>query len=344
MQFLRDTEVQGKSVLVRLDLDLPQNSDGLFDTTRMEDGFETLINLWQRKTKDVTVIAHRGHHPQNSPEFSLLPVTELLYHNLLEQPTMREFNENEVRSWLTVNENLRFDSREEENNLQFAQELAVGHDLFVNDAFATSHREHTSIVMIPKVLPTVFGFQFEQEIHTLRRVLEKPDHPFVFVLGGAKLETKLPLLEKMAAIADVILVGGKLAVEAHQSQLTYSETLQQKMKIADITEDTFDISETSAARFGEIIQQAKTIVWNGPMGKFEDGTHAAGTLVVGTAVSLATQSGAFSLIGGGDTEAAVDILELEQAGNFSHICPGGGAMIYYLAHGTLPAIEAAVSN
>jgi 3-phosphoglycerate kinase len=340
MNFLRDAEVSGKSVLVRLDLDLPQNSDGEFDTTRMEDGFETLINLWQRKAKDVTVIAHRGHEPQPTPEFSLLPITELIYNTLLKQPTMREFSDDEIRSWLTVKENLRFDHREEEASLQFAEELASGHDLFVNDAFATSHRKHTSIVMIPKILPTVFGFQFETEVKVFQRVLEHPDRPFIFVLGGAKLETKLPLLENMGTLADAVLVGGKLAVEAHQTELTYSDNLKQKMQIAEITEDTLDISDNSAARFGEIIQQGKTIVWNGPMGKFEDGVHAAGTLMVGTAISLATQAGAYSLIGGGDTEAALSTLDLEQPGNFSHICPGGGAMIYYLAHGTLPAIEA----
>lgn len=341
MQFLRNIDPGQLSVLVRLDLDLPRNADGLFDTTRMEDGFDTLIDLWQRKAKDVTVIAHRGHEPEKSVDFSLEPIAELLYRGLLKQPTMSNFEEGELRSWLTIKENLRFDSREEEGSLVFARELAAGHDLFVNDAFATSHRKHTSIVTLPQVLPTVFGFQFEREMRAFRRILNDPARPFVFILGGAKLETKLPLLEKMADLVDVILVGGKLAVEANQSQLNYSDALKQKMVIAGITEDTFDISEAAAQDFAARISQAQTIVWNGPMGKFEDGEHIEGTKTVAGAVIGATQTGAFSLIGGGDTESALTVLDLEEPGNFSHISSGGGAMMHYLAHRSLPAIEAA---
>lgn len=342
MQFLRNIDPNQKAVLVRLDLDLPQNADGLFDTSRMEDGFDTLIDLWQRKAKSVTVIAHRGHEPEKSIEFSLQPITELIYEGLVKQPTMAGVDQAQLRSWLTVKENLRFDPREEENNLQFAQELAVGHDLFVNDAFATAHRKHTSIVMLPTLLPTVFGFQFEKEMNAFGRVLNNPARPFIFVLGGAKLETKLPLLEKMTALVDQILVGGKLAVEAKQNTITYSDALRQKMLVADVTDDTFDICEESAQQFTDLLSTAQTIVWNGPMGKFEDGEHDVSTRVVAEAIIKATAAGAFSLIGGGDTESALTTFDLEHPGNFSHISSGGGAMMHYLAYGSLPAIEAAI--
>ncbi|MBW7955974.1 phosphoglycerate kinase [Patescibacteria group bacterium] len=341
MQFLRQVDPSGKSVLVRLDLDLPRAVDGMFDTTRLEAGFETLINLWQRKAKNVTVVAHRGHEPEKSLDFSLEPIAELLYEGLLRQPTMGGFDSQQLRSWLVVKENLRFDAREEEGSLAYAQELAAGHDLFVNDAFATAHRKHTSIVMLPKVLPTVFGFQFEQEMKAFSRVLNEPARPFTFILGGAKLETKLPLLEKMAELVDQILVGGKLAVEAKQSQLTYGEALKQKMIVAEVTTDTLDISEAAGADFCSKIQAAQTVVWNGPMGKFEEESHRTGTKIVADAVIEATQNGAFSLIGGGDTESALTLLELEKPGNFSHISSGGGAMMHYLAYRSLPAIEAA---
>ena len=340
MQFLRDINPLGKSVLVRLDLDLPLDVDGAFDTTRLEAGFETITDLWQRKAKNVTVIAHRGHDPAKTSQFSLQPIAELLYGGVLKQTAMSGANPSEFRSWLTVKENLRFDEREEAGSLEYAQELAVGHDLFVNDAFATAHRKHTSIVMLPKVLPTVFGFQFEAEMRAFSRVLNNPAHPFTFILGGGKLETKLPLLEKMADLVDQILVGGKLAVEAKKGDIQYGPGVKEKMIIAEVNPDTLDITEDFAQRFCTHIQHAKTIVWNGPMGKFEDEDQRTGTKIVADAVIEATQAGAFSLIGGGDTESALTVLDLEKAGNFSHISCGGGAMMHYLAYRSLPAIDA----
>lgn len=340
MQFLRNVDPYQKNVLVRLDLDLPRNTDGQFDITRMEDGFDTLIDLWQRKAKSVTVIAHRGHDPEKTVEYSLQPIAELLYEGLLNQPTMAGCDPLELRSWLVIKENLRFDAREEEGSEEYARSLAYGQDLFVFDAFATAHRKHTSIVFISKILPTVFGFQFEREMKAFDRVLHDPARPFIFILGGAKLETKVPLLEKMTSLVDQVLVGGKLAVEAQTSSVTYTEALKEKMNIAIVTTDTLDICEAAAQEFAELLLQAKTIVWNGPMGKFEDGVHDAGTRSVALAVIEATKQGAFSLIGGGDTESALTILGLERPGNFSHISSGGGAMMHYLAYGNLPAIEA----
>lgn len=340
MQFLSQTNPFNKRVLIRLDLDLPQDDQGQFDTTRMEVGMASIEYLWEKHAAAVTVIAHRGHHAEPSPEFSLQPIAELLYSALLQQPTFADVSGEQLRSWLTIRENLRFDAREEEGSLEFAKELASGFDLFVNDAFATAHRKHTSIVFLPKVLPAVLGIQFEKEYQAFQRVFEQPARPFLFILGGSKLETKLPLLEEMAKVVDRILVGGKLAVEAKQGNLTYSNLLQSKMQIAEITEDTLDISREAAERFEEIIRNAKTIVWNGPMGYFEDGEHAAGTRIVGEAVADATHTGAFTMIGGGDTEAALTVLDLEQPRNYSHISSGGGAMMQYLAKRTLPGIEA----
>lgn len=340
MQFLSHADPSRKCILIRLDLDLPQDPGGQFDTTRMEVGMASLEYLWQKQATRVTVIAHRGHHTQPSPEFSLQPVAELLYAALLVRPAFAGTTAEQLRSWLTVHENLRFDAREEEGSLEFARELAHGCDLFVNDAFATAHRKHTSIVFLPKVLPTVLGIQFEKEYQAFQSIFDQPARPFLFILGGSKLETKLPLLEEMARVVDRILVGGKLAVEAKQGNITYSSLLQSKMQIAQITEDTLDITQAAAERFEEIIRNSKTIVWNGPMGYFEDGEHSTGTRIVGEAIADATHAGAFSMIGGGDTEAALSLLGLEQPNNYSHISSGGGAMMQYLAKRTLPAIEA----
>jgi phosphoglycerate kinase len=341
MKFLTQTDPNNQRVLVRLDLDLPQDSQGQFDTTRMEDGMATIEYLWQKHASGVGIIAHRGHNPEKTEAFSLQPIAEVLYSKLLAREAMAGIDNDRLRHWLKVKENLRFDPREEEGNMQYAEELVSGYDLFVNDAFATSHRKHTSIVLIPKVLPTVFGVQFEKEFNAFQRVFFEPARPFLFVLGGSKLETKLPLLEEMAKVVDTILVGGKLAVEAKQGNHQYSELLLQKMRMAEVTEDTLDINQPSAEAFAQIISTARTIVWNGPMGYYEDGVHANGTRIVGEAVANATRNGSFSIIGGGDTEAALTVLDLEQLGNFSHISSGGGAAMDYLVHKTLPAIEAA---
>lgn len=332
IKYLTNYNPENKNVLLRLDLDLPCNN-GEFDTTRLEDSFETIKYLWREKAKHVTVIAHRGHEPKKTKEFSLAPIADILYDKLLLQTGFKKAKREQLEEWLDVLENLRFDPREEKNDPKFAAELAKDQDVFVNDAFATSHREHTSIVGIPKLLPTVFGFQFEKEMTVLKKVTETPKRPFVFVLGGAKLETKLPLIEKMAELVDVILLGGKLAVEARATNLK-----QRRMIVAELNEDNLDISPKAAEQFERFITDAKTIVWNGPMGKFEDEEHMAGTKYIANAIA---RTSAYKVLGGGDTEAAVTLLKINEGKAFSHISSGGGAMLYFLSHRKLPAIEAA---
>jgi len=331
IKYLTNYNPENKRVLLRLDLDLPENN-GAFDTTRMEDSYETLRYLWREKAQHVTVIAHRGHEPKPTKAFSLAPIADLLYEGLLTQTGFKKAKREQLEEWMDVLENLRFDPREEANNPAFAAELAQNQDVFVNDAFATAHREHASIVGLPKLLPTVFGFQFETEMAALKKVTETPKRPFVFVLGGAKLETKMPLIEKMADLVDVILLGGKLAVEARAQNYK-----QRRMIVAELTEDNLDISVKAAEQFERFITDAKTIVWNGPMGKFEDPAHMAGTSYVANAIA---RTSAFKVLGGGDTEAAVTMLKINEGKAFSHISAGGGAMLYYLAYRRLPALDA----
>lgn len=332
IKYLTNYNPEKKNVLLRLDLDLPE-FNGSFDTTRLEDSFETLKYLWREKAKHVTVIAHRGHDPKKSKAFSLAPIADLLYTGLLTQTGFKKVKREQLEKWMDVLENLRFDPREEANDPTFAKELAEGQDVFVNDAFATAHREHTSIVGLPALLPTVFGFQFEKEMTVLKKVTESAKRPFVFVLGGAKLDTKLPLIDKMADLVDVILLGGKLAVEARATNFKH-----RRMIVAELTEDGLDISQKAAEQFERFITDAKTIVWNGPMGKFEDPAHMAGTKYVADAIG---RTSAYKVLGGGDTEAAVTQLKMNESKAFSHISSGGGAMLQYLAYRKLAAIEAA---
>jgi phosphoglycerate kinase len=331
MKFLCDVEPKDLDVLIRLDLDLPLEGK-TFDTTRMEDSFESLAYLWKHKAKHVTVIAHRGHQVKKTTAFPLEPIAELLYEKLHQHKTFAKVSASALSDWLDVLENLRFDPREEKGDLKFAKELAAGHDLFINEAFATSHRSHTSITFLPKVLPTVFGFHFEKELEVLKKLVEKPKHTFIFILGGAKFETKLPLLEKISEQVDVVLIGGKLAAEARTQGYKNRKTI-----IASLTEDGLDITPASMEQFERFITDAKTIVWNGPMGKFEDGIHAEGTKYIGECVARA---GGFKVVGGGDTEAAITQLKLNKGKAFSFISSGGGAMLEYLAYHTLPALEA----
>lgn len=319
MKYLESVKLQGKRVLLRLDLDLPQVGSS-FDTTRLEDGIATVRYLIKKGAESVHIIAHRGRPNGVSTKYSLAPIEKLLRSKL-------DKAENDK---ITVGKNVRFDPREEKGSKTFARELAKGYDLFVLDAFATAHREHTSITFIPEILPTVVGLQFEKEMKAFSRVLVTPKRPFVIILGGSKLETKMPLIEAFQEKADVILVGGKLALEAREQNFK-----GRKVILAELEKDGKDIAQPAVDQFIRFIKAAGTVVWNGPMGIFEESKHAKGTKQIAEAID---QASAFTLTGGGDTEAAQTKYKAED--HVKHISSGGGSMLEYLLHGTLPAIEA----
>jgi 3-phosphoglycerate kinase len=317
---LRGLDVTGKSVLVRLDLDLPETKKS-FDTTRLEDGLATLRYLVDHKAKLITVIGHRGRpEGKKVSKLSLKPIETLILKSLKAPKEIK----------IVVKENLRFDSREEKGSVVFARELAKGHDLFVNDAFASSHRNHTSITYIPKLLPSCFGLQFEKELRGLKPVIESPKRPFVMIFGGAKLETKLPMIQQIAEKADIILVGGKLALELEGHPIEH-----RKLIIGKLNAEGKDISKPTEEQFSRFVAMAETIVWNGPMGKIEDPKQKAGTRAI---AHMIAHKRAYTVIGGGDTEAALSSMKV--GGSFSFISSGGGAMLEYIAKGTLPGIEA----
>lgn len=318
--YLSSLRCEGISVLVRLDLDLTE-SKGKFDTTRLEDGLATLRYLIDHGTKKITIIAHRGRpEGKKVAKLSLKPIEKILLAQLKAPKTV------EVK----VLENLRYDAREEAGSMGFARELAKGHQVFVNDAFASSHREHTSITYLPKVLPSYFGLQFEKELKGLEPALTKQKRPLLLMLGGAKLETKLPIINAMTERADIILVGGKLAVELEQHPIA-----SRRLIVGKLTPDGFDLAKPTIEQFARFISMANTIVWNGPMGKYEDVKHRNGTRAIARLISAGR---AYTIVGGGDTEAALTAMKLEKGIKF--ISSGGGAMLDYIAFGTLPGIEA----
>jgi len=318
--FLSQAKPANKRFLVRLDLDLPLEK-GKFDTTRLEDGVATVQYLLDNGASKITIIGHRGRPGgKKNLKYSMKPIEKLLLKYLKKDQEKK----------VTVLDNLRFSPGEEKNLEGFAKKLAKGHDFFVNDSFAASHREHASIVGIPKILPSYFGLQFQKEIEGLRPIIEGPKRPYVLILGGAKGETKLPLMEPFKEKADVILVGGKLASQQGENPVT-----NRKLILAKLEEHGKDISFGAIEQFLRFVAMAKTIVWNGPLGMIEKEEYRTGTRAIAEAIS---RSPAYTVVGGGDTEAALSLLNISKGINF--VSSGGGAMLEYLAYGTLPGIEA----
>lgn len=264
-------------------------------------------------------------------------------------------------------ENLRFFEGEKNNDLKFAKELASLGDIYVNEAFSVSHRSHASIVGIPQYLPGYAGLYFEKEIGQLSKAFA-PAHPFVFVLGGAKFETKLPLVERFSKIADTIFLGGALGNDAlvakgipvgaskvSNGEIDISSIVSQPnilVPVDSIIQDhsvkslneiaaddsIFDAGPKTLALVAEKISQAKFILWNGPLGPYENG-FVEGTEAVARMIAERTQSEkeVVSIVGGGDTLAAIANLGIEN--KFTFVSTGGGAMLDFLAKGTLPGIE-----
>lgn len=319
---LKAVTFKDRAVLLRLDLDIPENEDG-FDVTRLEAGAQTLNFLLKRGAKKVHVIGHRGR-PEGKvvKKFSLDPINKLLIEMVAEKH----------RDRVTFGENLRFDPGEEGNSKAFAKKLAKGFDFYVNDAFATSHREHASMVQLPYLLPTVLGRTFEKEIKMLQKLYRKPDRPVLMILGGNKPD-KLEFLDTMFEFVNVFIVTGNLANEVDKKEL---EAKNRKVIVTEMIDGGKDVTQDSLEQTERFIKASSTVIWNGPVGKYEDEAYAHGTRYIADQIS---KTKLFSVIGGGDTEAAIDFLGFDR-NKFSYISTGGGAMMEYLATGNLPAYQA----
>lgn len=229
---------------------------------------------------------------------------------------------------------LSFYTGEKRDFSKTVKKLVKKADFFVNDAFSVSHRTHPFITGLPKYLPSYAGFQLEQEIKNLSQAF-KPKHPFVVIIGGAKFETKIPVISRFLKSADTIFVGGALINNFH---IKSRKIVLPKYVISE-KDWIWDVDPKSIREWEKIFKKAKLILWNGPMGKFEDSRYKVGTLALARAVA---GSRATSIVGGGDTLAAIKKLKLGK--KFSFISTGGGAMLDFLAEGTLPGIEALKKN
>jgi len=229
-------------------------------------------------------------------------------------------------------ENVRFHDGDEKNDSAFAEKLAENFDVFVNDAFSVCHRDQASVTGVTKYIKSYAGLWLQEELKNLNRVIHEPENPSTAIIGGAKIETKLPLIKRFEETYSHILVGGRIANEAMDQNITFSSKV---ILPIDFAGDRLDIGPKTIKRFKEIIAQSKVIVWNGPMGKFEESPYDIGTREILDAV---VESDAFTLIGGGESVQVLEENNLMK--KISFVSTGGGAMLEYLSGNVMPGIEA----
>ena len=336
-------DVHGKKILLRADLDVPVRGSQIADDTRLSAWFPTLEYLLNQKAK-VIIVGHLGRPEGKDDKYSLKPVAEWISKQFRIQSaefrieTRSGFNGWVISENVFLLENLRFDSGEEGNDEEFSKKLASLSDIYVNDAFASSHRAHASIVGVTKYLPNYAGLRLQREVEELSKVLNSPKRPLVVIIGGAKIETKLPLVEKMHSFADYVLVGGEIAendkvlLKVQHEKLTGKRSI---LLVADSNENLKDITPKSAENFVQIIQNAKSVVWNGPMGVTEEKENQNGTNILAEGI---VQTSADTIVGGGDTLSFLK--EKNLLDKFSFVSTGGGAMLEFLSGEKLPGLEA----
>lgn len=310
--------VKGKKVLLRYDIDVQIIQGKVTEDFKLQAGLETL-GLCLENALKVTLIGHLGR-PEGKivPEFSV-------------EPIRKWFAEQGFLNNLEILENLRFDPREEACDLGYAKELASLGDIYINEAFSSYHPA-VSTTVLPTLLPHAAGLHFAKEVRVLREVRENPKQPFIAIMGGAKVKDKLPVIKVLAGKADAVLVGGKLIQELSDVSLQLSDNVF----VGELNEEGTDIDTLTIEKWKQVIQGARMIVWNGPVGKFEDPKCDATAKIA----EMILDSGAEIVIGGGDSIAALSQYGLlQKAEQKAFVSVGGGAMLKLLSDGTLPTIE-----
>lgn len=327
---LRDIDPSGKRVLVRADLDFKGKEWAA--SSRLSAVRPTVRELQDKGAKKITILAHNGDHI--SLKYLKRPLEDLLGEDV---GFIKENDEKTDGVRVVLFEDTRLWPGEESNDPKFAAWLARMGDVFVGNAFATSHRSHASMVGVPNLLKIkAAGLQIEEEVNRVDEALSRPRKGFVVVVGGAKIKTKLSVINYMSKIAETVLVGGILPAEIEKEKIQLPENVI--VAKLDKARSNKDISLESAENFAKILSKASTIVWNGAMGVFEQHETAQGTLmVVKSMVDAKSKNNAYLLAGGGETEAFLRENNLEQW--FNHISTGGGAMLDYVSGKKMPALE-----
>ncbi|MDI9413558.1 MAG: phosphoglycerate kinase [Bacillota bacterium] len=382
-----DLDVQGKKVLMRVDFNVPMQDGVITDDKRIRAALPSIQHLIKEGGK-VILMSHFGR-PKGKvvAELRLDPIAKRLG-ELLGQPVQKvddcigpdvaKVADALEPGEVLVLENVRFYAEETDNDPEFAKNLASIADLYVNDAFGTAHRAHASTEGVAQYLPAVSGFLMEKELEFLGGAVENPKRPFVAILGGAKVQDKIAVIESLLSKVDYLIIGGGMAYTFLKAQgyeignslldadrLEFCREIIEKAKSANVelalpediivakefaadaenkvvaaTEipadwEGLDIGPKTTENFSQIVKQAGTVVWNGPMGVFEFEAFAAGTKGVAEAMA---NSSAITIIGGGDSAAAVEQMGL--ADKMTHVSTGGGASLEFLEGKTLPGVAA----
>lgn len=361
-------DLKGKRVLVRADFNVPVDGGIVIDTTRVTRSLETIKFLQEAGAK-VGIVSHIESDAKTlQPIVKFLSTLMPVHFATGLQSFAKAFNDIDATQ-IAVLENVRNFSGEKENDEAFAKQLAATADIYVNDAFSVSHREHTSVVGLPKHMPHYAGFLFQHEYEALSRVLT-PTHPFLFILGGAKFETKVPLIKKFLTVADYVFVGGALAnnffrakgyeigiskvSDGNYDELSLLSNQKLLLPVDVVTADKAGntrtvspldvradewIADNGPATVEMLVKHAtdaQLVVWNGPLGAYETG-FKQNTLDL--AAGIAELDGRVTtILGGGDTVAAIK--ELNNEDTFTFVSTAGGAMLEFLEKGTLPGIQA----
>ena len=389
---ISDLNIKGRRALVRVDFNVPLNkSYSVQDDTRIRRALPTIKALLNGGAS-VVLMSHLGRPKGVSEEFSLRHIISHL-EGLLENPVQfasdcvgdsaLSISQNLKPGEIALLENLRFHEEEKSGDEFFAGQLAENGDLYINDAFGTAHRNHASTAVIARFFPEdkAFGKLLEGEISALSRVMSEPARPLLAIIGGAKVSSKLTVLENMVEKVDKLMIGGGMAytfILAKGGKVGASLVEKEMVKRAKVVleraanssteillpEDSvcadqfsadanfmvlnsneikegwmgLDIGPKSCEKFVAAVKESKTILWNGPMGVFEFDACSKGTFTVANALKDATKKGAYTLVGGGDSVAAINVCGL--ADDVSYVSTGGGAMLEYLEGKTLPGIAA----
>ena len=340
---IEEGDFKNARVLVRVDFNVEMNNIGeVSEHFRFDIVKKTVDYIAQFPGVKIALLTHFGRPDGKDPKCSVSQVVlaveqalgrKIVFVSDCVGDAVVTALDNMVSNEILLLENVRFYTEEESNDSTFAQKLAMPFSIFVNEAFSACHRAHASIVGIPKLLPSYAGLRLLKEVETLNRVKNSPEHLAVAVIGGAKIETKLPLIQAFEKNFDAILVGGKIANEAIDQKIIFSD----KVLLPQDFDSTLrlDIGPKTIAFYTQIIKVAKTIVWNGPMGKFEEKPYNIGTEAILQAI---LDSGAYVVIGGGESLAVLEKAKVMNKIGF--ISSGGGAMLEYLGGKILPGLEA----
>ncbi len=382
MKFLKDIEVAQKRVLVRVDFNVSLDAAGrVVDDFRLRATLPTIQYLKARGAK-IILLAHLGR-PKDKDKFSLKPIVEKLSELLSQKVKLApdcvgeeiKIMAQELKSGeILMLENLRWHPEEEKNDTFFAKQLAALGEVYINDAFGVSHRTHASVAAITQFLPSGAGLLLAKEVDNLTRVRDNPEHPLCAVIGGAKISTKIKLIQSFLNKAEDVILGGALAnTMLHAKGIAIGRSFTETIDLPDLKnleitsskihlpldavlcenqegtgafrigavgstgeqELILDIGPDSQKMFAGIIARAKMVVWNGPMGLFESKSFDGGTISVAQAI---VASGAYSVVGGGETVAFLE--KLGFIDKFSFVSTGGGAMMEFLSGEKLPGVEA----